>query len=142
MRQIGATDDDIKLLIAKRYILIFDSGIIVIKHWRLNNYLQKDRLKPTTYQEELSTLTFDKKGAYIEKENADIPCIQGDESDVYTGVYTQDSIGKYSIVKSSIEEDSIGKGIVKGETPSCPPDMGENWEKAKAFIREKMNGSS
>ena len=42
MRQCGASQDDMNILIAKRYVLTFDSGVIVIKHWRLNNYLQKD----------------------------------------------------------------------------------------------------
>ena len=114
MRQIGASDDDIKVLISKRYVLIFESGVIVIKHWRMNNYLQKDRHKPTSYQEELSTLTLDKKGAYTELENApEVQCIQN----VYTG---KDSIGKDSIDKSSIGEDS--KGECEGEPASCLPE--------------------
>lgn len=62
MRQSSATQDDLKLLIAKRYILSFDSGVVVIKHWRINNYLRNDRYKPTTYVEELKTLTLDNQG--------------------------------------------------------------------------------
>lgn len=88
MRQCGSTDDDMKVLLAKRYVLGFDSGIIVIKHWRMNNYLQKDRYNSTTYIEEKATLTTDEKGSYIEKKDT---CIQP----VYT-LYTQDSIGKDS----------------------------------------------
>lgn len=86
MRQCGATSDDLKILLAKRYVLGFESGVIVIKHWRMNNYLQNDRHKATTYVEELSTLTTDKKGSYTE---IDKPCIQN----VYTG---KDSIDKVS----------------------------------------------
>ena len=55
-RMIGCSDDDLKLLIAKRFVLIFDSGVIVIKHWRLHNTLRKDRYKPTIYQEEFKKL--------------------------------------------------------------------------------------
>lgn len=55
-RMIGATDDDIKLLLTKRFILVFDSGVIVIKHWRMHNYIRKDRYKPTVYQEEKAQL--------------------------------------------------------------------------------------
>lgn len=70
MRQCGASVDDLNILIAKRYVLTFDSGIIVIKHWRINNYLRQDRYTPTTYVEEKDSLTLDAKGAYIEsKEN-------------------------------------------------------------------------
>ena len=90
MRQCGASQDDMAVLLQKRYILGFETGVIVIKHWRMNNYLQNDRHKDTTYLEELSTLTLDKKGAYTE---ADKPmyteCIQT----VYTG---KDSIDKVS----------------------------------------------
>ena len=66
MRQCGASVDDLNILIAKRYVLTFDSGIIVIKHWRINNYLRQDRYTPTTYVEEKDSLTLDAKGAYIE----------------------------------------------------------------------------
>ncbi len=66
MRQCGASNDDLNILLAKRYILAFDSGIIVIKHWRINNYLRQDRYTPTSYVEEKETLTLDAKGAYIE----------------------------------------------------------------------------
>lgn len=56
-RMIGANDDDFKLLIAKQFIIPFDSGIVVIKHWRLHNYIQKDRYKPTIYSEEKAALS-------------------------------------------------------------------------------------
>ena len=56
MRQCGATEDDLKVLLAKKFVLPFESGVIVIKHWRINNYLQKDRIQPTKYQEELALL--------------------------------------------------------------------------------------
>lgn len=90
MRQCGATIDDLKILLAKRFVLGFDSGVIVIKHWRMNNYLQNDRRRSTTYVEEMQTLTLDSKGAYKEKNpNVYTECIQ----DV-SNLYPQDSIGK------------------------------------------------
>ena len=49
---IGASEDDLKLLIIKRFVLSFQSGVLVIKHWRIHNYIQNDRWKPTTYIEE------------------------------------------------------------------------------------------
>jgi hypothetical protein len=64
MRQISATDDDMKVLISKKFVLIFDNGVIVIKHWRINNYLRSDRYKDTKYLEERSHLTLDENGAY------------------------------------------------------------------------------
>ena len=95
MRQCGASDDDIKLLISKKFVLLFDSGVIVIKHWRINNYLQKDRIQPTKYIEEKAQLTLDEKGGYHRQEV------------MYTDtMYTQDSIGKVSIEEDSVDKDS------------------------------------
>lgn len=64
MRMIGASDDDLRLLIAKRFVLTFDTGIIVIKHWRLHNTLKSDRYTPTNYVEEKSMLDLDKNKGY------------------------------------------------------------------------------
>ena len=88
MRMTGTKEDDLKVLITKQYIIPFDSGVIVIKHWRLNNYLQKDRIVPTQYQKELKQL-------------------QLDNNNVYT-MYTKCI---HSIDKNSIEENSIDKNI-------------------------------
>ena len=88
-RMIGASDDDCKLLIMKRFILAFESGVIVIKHWRIHNYIQKDRYKETLYTEEKSRLAIDDKNAYTEAEKK--PCIQS-----VSNMDTQDSIVKDS----------------------------------------------
>ena len=66
MRQAGSSIDDMNILIGKRFILAFDSGVIVIKHWRIHNYIQKDRYKESKYIEEKATLMLDEKGAYTE----------------------------------------------------------------------------
>lgn len=91
-RMIGASDDDCRILASKRFILTFQSGIIVIKHWKIHNYIQSDRFKETVYLEEKTMLTLDDNKAYTER-------IQ----DVST-LDTQYSIGKDSIAKSSIEK--------------------------------------
>lgn len=64
MRMIGASDDDLKLLIAKRFLLMFEDGVIVIKHWRMHNALSKNRYHETTYIEEKSMLRLKENGAY------------------------------------------------------------------------------
>ena len=92
MRQVGASQDDLNLLLAKRFILAFDSGVIVIKHWRIHNYIQKDRYKESKYLEEKASLMIDEKGAYTE-------CIQ----DVYK-MDTQVRLGKDSIGKDRLVE--------------------------------------
>ena len=63
-RVVGASDDDAKILIAKRFLIPFDSGVIVIKHWRIHNVIRADRKHETAYQEELAMLTTKGNGAY------------------------------------------------------------------------------
>lgn len=95
MRMSGATEDDMKLLIAKRFVLIFESGVVVIKHWRIHNLIQKDRYKETKYLEEKSLLALDENNAYTEADTPMYPkCIQpvsNPEPQVRLG---EDSIGK------------------------------------------------
>ena len=66
IRMIGASEDDLKLLLSKRFVLGFESGVIVIKHWRMHNCLRKDRYQPTSYQDEINTLKLKANGAYTE----------------------------------------------------------------------------
>lgn len=61
---IKATKNDYDLLVAKRFIIQFPDGICVIKHWRINNYLRKDRYHESLYEEEKGMLTIKKNGAY------------------------------------------------------------------------------
>ena len=127
-RMIGASEDDCKLLIAKRFIIAFDSGIVVIKHWKIHNYIQSDRYKPTVYSEEKAQLIESKNKAYTEKNTAciqdvykvDTECIQ----DV-SKMDTQVRLGKVSIDKVSIER---GKGSAEGKTKRdrfVPPTLEE-----------------
>lgn len=66
-RTVGAGDDDARLLIAKKFIIPFDSGVVVIKHWRIHNYIQKDRYKPTVYRDEFAALEIKENRAYTER---------------------------------------------------------------------------
>jgi len=91
-RVIGASEDDLKLLIAKNFIIPFESGVVVIKHWRIHNYIQSDRYKATVYTEEKALLTQKKNNAYT----LDTECIQ----DGYS-LETQVRLGKDSIGKSN-----------------------------------------
>lgn len=65
-RMIGASDSDLEALLQKRFLLTFPSGVVVIKHWYIHNWLVQQYYRKTTYQEELATLTFDSKNAYTE----------------------------------------------------------------------------
>lgn len=66
VKSIGAKQDDLSLLISKKFILeIKEIGIIVIKHWKINNYIQKDRYSPSKYKKDLKMLEFDDNNAYV-----------------------------------------------------------------------------
>ena len=91
-KMIGASADDLTLLKAKNFIIEFESGIVVIKHWKMNNYIPKDRYKETNYLEEKERLYLKENGSYT-------LCIQ----DV-SNLDTQVRIGKYSIGKNNIKE--------------------------------------
>jgi hypothetical protein len=108
LRTIGANDDDAKLLIAKRFVIPFDSGVVVIKHWRIHNYIQTDRYKPTVYKSEMETPRLKDNGSYSLNEGT--PCI-GDVSSLDTeciqnvsNLDTQVRLGK-----ESTDKDSQGK---------------------------------
>lgn len=99
-RMIGASDDDLKLLIAKNFIIPFESGIVVIKHWRIHNYIQKDRYKPTVYAEEKKLLDVKENNSYT----LDTNCIQNGYI-----LETQDRLGKDSLElgKDSLELNTL-----------------------------------
>ena len=91
MRQAGCSEDDMKVLLAKKFLLAFDSGVIVIKHWRINNYLRNDRYMPTKYIEEKAMLSEDENNAYTLSKPVGIPS---------NGI---PSIGKDSIGKDRLD---------------------------------------
>ncbi len=120
-RYVGASEDDLKLLIVKRFILTFESGVIVIKHWRMHNALRKDRYNPTQYQEEMATLSLKDNGAYTENDMLDVPW-EGVGNQMATTwqpdgnqLATQDRLGKDRIGKDRIGKVSIEKGDKKAD---------------------------
>ena len=64
MKIIGASEDDLRLLIAKRFVLTFEDGVIVIKHWRMHNTLSRDRYAETSYTDEKKMLLLKDNGSY------------------------------------------------------------------------------
>lgn len=106
MRMIGASQDDLSILIMRKFIIPFDSGIVVIKHWRIHNYIRNDRYKPTEYAEEKSRLTIKDNGAYTLDANG-IP--SGNKLDtngipMVDQMDTQDRLGKDRLGKDRLEE--------------------------------------
>ena len=117
MRNVRAMEDDLKILIAKKFIIPFESGIIVIRHWRVHNYIQKDRYTPTRHKAEKSQITVDESHVY----NLDTECIQVG----YTG--------KISLVKSS-EEKSISHNPTLDEIITFAKERDLNLDLTKRFF--------
>ncbi len=99
MRMTGASDDDLKMLVAKSFLIPFESGVVVIKHWKIHNYIQNDRYKPTIYTEEKALLLEEKNKEY----SLDTSCIQN-----VSNLDTQIRLGKVRVGKDSIDESSVG----------------------------------
>ena len=121
MRQCGATEDDMKILLVKKFLLAFDSGVIVIKHWKIHNYIQKDRYKKTKYLEERELLELDDRQIYHKKDE----CIQN-------GYIGKDRLGKVSIGKDRlvvIGQDEEQKNVIEIETTTT---------KEKKFVKPSL----
>ena len=121
-RMVGASDDDFKLLIIKRFILTFDSGVIVIKHWKMHNYIQKDRYKPTVYQEEKSLIAIKENGVYTDciqdgysldtQERKEIEEGKESNSFIHSAEKTEDETIDVPTSKREKLYGKLGKGIV------------------------------
>ena len=111
MRMVGASQDDLAILISKKFIIPFDSGVVVIKHWRIHNYIQKDRYKPTKYTEEKAMLTVQENDGY----SLDTTCIQS--------------------VSSSDTQVRLGKVRKGKERVNIPPSL----EEVTAYCNERHN---
>ena len=129
MRGCGASNDTMKILIAKKFVLTFDRNdgfIVVIKHWRMNNYIRKDNYRETKYKELMRELYYDENRSYSTNPgDGHKPCLPTSKpeqlpdraqtvDEPYTNriqtvdePLTQDRIGKDSIGKGSLEEESI-----------------------------------
>lgn len=102
MRMIGASQDDLMILAGRKFIIPFDNGIVVIKHWRIHNYIRKDTYNETPYKEQKALLELDEKNAYtLRRRSVDEPSTQ-----VRLG---KDSIGKDRLVKYSDDYSIINK---------------------------------
>lgn len=127
---VGASEDDLKLLIAKRFLLTFESGVVVIKHWRIHNYINPDRYTPTTYVEEKATLALDDKKAYTE-------CLHDVVHDVVKigdKMCTQVRLGKV-IDRKGKDKESIEGGQAASRSKFVKPSV----EEIAAYCAERNN---
>ena len=118
-KMVGASDDDLTILKAKNFLIPFANGIVVIKHWKIHNYIRNDRYKETAYQEEKSMLNLKDNNTYTLKNDVGIPNGYQVSTDGIPNGYrldTQVRLGKDSIGKFSLDKESIEPS----ETASTP----------------------
>lgn len=137
-RTIGASDDDMKLLIAKGFIIPFDSGVVVIRHWRIHNYIRSDRFQSTLHQDEKTQLEYDhSKAAMLKPLKNVIP--NGYHLD------TQDRVSKVSLDKVSLttytEEDEVipYKEIIEYLNTKTGKNYRDNVQKNKSLIKARWS---
>jgi hypothetical protein len=92
MREVGCKDDDLKILASKKFLIPFESGVVVIKHWKIHNYIAKDRYTETKYKNEKAKLSLDENNSYTE-------CIH-----LVDDCETQVSIGKVRLGKVKVKD--------------------------------------
>ncbi len=117
MRMIGIADDELKVLLAKRFILPFESGVVVIKHWLIHNLIRADLYKETQYKKEKSTLGLNDNGAYTELrvgvseiKNIEAPKWLKErrkEQRTANGTQTVHRLGKDRLGKDSLEDSTV-----------------------------------
>lgn len=95
MRTIGATTDDINILIARKFIIPFENGVVVIKHWRIHNYIRKDTYKETNYKDEKARLEYDENNAYKLSDGSRRRAVDEPSTQVSIG---KDSTGKDNLI--------------------------------------------
>lgn len=95
IRMTGASDDDLKVLIIKKFVIPFENGVVVIKHWLIHNYIRKDTYNETPYKEQKAMLIVD--------ENKSYKLIDDNRIQPVDEPSTQDRLGKVSIGKDSID---------------------------------------
>lgn len=116
-RTIGASDDDMKLLIAKGFLIPFESGVVVIRHWRIHNYIRSDRFQSTLYQNEKAQLEFDKS------KTANIKSFTNGIQNVIPNGYQMDTqvrLGEVSLDKDSLDKVSLDKTTYTEEKEEVP----------------------
>jgi hypothetical protein len=144
MRTIGSKEDDMRLLIAKNYIIPFESGVVVIKHWRIHNYIRKDTYNETRCKTEKSALEIDENNAYVVLPSTKrIRAVDEPSTKRIRAVdepLTQVRLGKDRLGKDRLElgKDSIDINADKPQkrTRFIPPTVDE----VKAYCEERKNG--
>lgn len=137
-RAVGCNLDDLRLLTQKNFIIPFESGVVVIVDWGINNTLKNDRYKPTVYKDEKARLSEGPEGNYL----------LSDGMPDGTGMETKwNQNGTSFVPQLNITEQNIDKLYIEGaaKSPNAPKKQGKNFipptvDEVKAYCQERNNG--
>lgn len=107
MRIVGASEDDLRILAARGFLIPFESGVVALRHWRVHNCIKRDRYRPTRYLEEKNRLTLTQNGTYTTQPI--LPPVEPEWNQSGTIVEPQDRLGEDRIGKDRIGKESAGK---------------------------------
>jgi len=136
-RMVGASEDDLKLLMAKELIIPFESGVVVIKDWKIHNYIRSDRYNPTIYELEKSALEEDSQGSYVLGMTSGIPMVDKMDTQVRLG---KDRLGKERDIQSSSDEldDIPYKEIIDYLNEKTGSQFRNNTKKTQTLIKARF----
>ena len=118
IRMTGASDDDLKVLIAKKFVIPFENGIVVIKHWKIHNYIAKDRYTETKYKKEKAMLKLDENNAYTLSEGKPLNLIEKTKQPLSEARQKRLDVKKESDLPYSFEY-KIRNAFVGEKCPIC-----------------------
>ena len=136
-RMIGCNEDDLSVLVLKKFIIPFESGIVVIKHWKIHNYIRGDRYKETTYQEEKALLSYKENGSYI-LTSTDCQTL-GIPNDNQT---TTNCLPMVDAGKDRLGKDRLGKVSIGEKTKTASRFLPPTLEEVAAYCLERNNSVS
>ena len=129
-RSIGASTDDLSLLMAKKFIIPFESGVVVIKHWKINNTVRSDRYCPTNYKDEYAQLEIEDNKAYRLKNGSPELLVSNLDT---IGIPNASNLD----TQNRIGEDRIGER----STLSGKPDASEKVDEIVGYLNAKTGKS-
>ncbi|MBR0341512.1 MAG: replisome organizer [Oscillospiraceae bacterium] len=132
MKIDGASTDDLLILVERGFIIPFKSGVIVIRHWKIHNYIRKDRYHPTAYQEEYHSLTLRNDKTYMELPEGE----RSDNQPLVDHLSTENRSTETSIDKIRVEESSSYTRIFQEILPEEVDALYERYEDAGNLIQE------
>lgn len=105
MRMIGASQDELTVLLGKQFIISFESGVVIIKHWKIHNYIRKDRYTPTLHNKEKQLLSENENGSYTLERTSNI----NDKMVTISSGMTSGMTSGQPVVNQMDTQDRLGK---------------------------------